>query len=68
MITQETSDLTKHVINGKTGCLGEGMITRVCFYVAKPILTVRKEDVEEMKRYVRSANSAFDWHSHIMDF
>ena len=69
VITQETSDLTKHVINGKTGFLVEGYdYESMLFTLRSSILTVRKEDVEEMNRYVRSANSAFDWHSHIMDF
>lgn len=31
VITNATSDLAKHVINGKTEFLVEGMITRVCF-------------------------------------
>ena len=70
VITNATSDLTKYVINGKTGFLVEGYdYESILFTLRSSLFTIRKEDVKKMKKNcVHSANLTFDWHHRVTDF
>lgn len=69
VITNATSDLPKYVVNGKTGFLVEGYgYDSILFTLKNSVLTLRHNDIEEMKHYVKISSSSFDWHSYIDKF
>lgn len=69
VITNATSDLMKYVINGKTGFLVEGYdYDSIMFTLKNSVLTLRHNDIEEMKNYVKISSSSFDWHSYVDKF
>ena len=66
VITNATSDLPKYVINGKTGFLVDGYdYDSIMFTLKNSVLTLRHNDIEEMKNYVKISRSSFDWHSYV---
>ena len=69
VITNSTSDLNKYVVDGKTGFMVEGYdYNSVLFTLKYSVLTIKKEDINDMKSYVRKSNGAFDWRNRVNDF
>lgn len=69
VITNATSDLTKYVIDGKTGYIVEDYSYEALIQVMrKYVLTISKADIEKMKIQVKMINSAFDWHHRVAAF
>ena len=69
VITNATSDLPKYVINGKTGFLVDGYdYDSFMFTLKNSVLTLRPNDIEEMKQYVKISSISFDWHSYVDRF
>lgn len=69
VITNSTSDLNKYVVDGKTGFMVEGYdYNSVLFTLKYSVLTIKKEDINDMKSYVRRSNGAFDWRNRVNDF
>ena len=69
VITNATSDLSKYVINGKTGFLIEGYdYEKILSILKKKVLKLHKLDIKVMKENVKSSNKDFDWHNYIDKF
>lgn len=69
VITNSTSDLNKYVVDGKTGFMVEGYdYNSILFTLKYSVLTIKKEDINDMKSYVRKSNGDFDWRNRVNDF
>lgn len=69
VITNATSDLSKYIINGKTGFLVKGYdYERIISTLREEVMILNKSDIKAMKENVKSSNADFDWHNHIDKF
>lgn len=69
VITNATSDLSKYVINGKTGFLVDGYdYNNIIYTLENKVLTLCHNDINEMKNRVKVSSNCFDWHSYIDKF
>ena len=69
VITNATSDLTKYVVNGRTGFISDGYgVESILSTLQKFVLPLGKGDIEDLKSNVRSIRDLFDWRFYVEDF
>lgn len=69
VITNATSDLTKYVVNGRTGFVSDGYGADSIFStLQKNVLPLGNSEIEDLKSNVRSIRGLFDWRFYVEDF
>lgn len=69
VITNATSDLKDYIINGETGFLLKKYdYDSILDILQNSVLNVNKDNIENMRKHVRSVSPAFDWHRRTTDF
>ena len=69
VITNSTSDLSKYIINGRTGFLVEDFsLNGILSFFRNNIQSLSKDEIEQMKSFVKNASFVFDWHNKVEDF
>lgn len=69
VITNATSDLTKYVVNGKTGFISDGYgVESILSTLRKFVLPLGNSEIADLKSNVRSISGLFDWHLYVDDF